>query len=180
MHPIQPNTPAMFSRWPPSASTASIEPKSYRVAKGPFQLRRRPLSRIARRPMNGKNWRAAARRTLPVKGSYCWFAAQHQTVCKRPRPRRSRAPNTAPGRSRHSRCKKLPGQKHPERSQRRTQDALYDRGTGGRQVADMPRVTVRSKRSRPALQCKGPNSMNCLPRDLCRQEFGEQIIVIGL
>ena len=32
----------------------------------------------------------------------------------------------------------------------------------------------------PGLTVKGLNSMNCLPRDLCRQEFGEKIIVIGL
>jgi len=82
--------------------------------------------------------------------------------------------------SRHSRNEKLPGQKHPKRGQRRTQDALYDRGTGGRQVMEMPRVTVRSKTSSPASQFKGPNSIYCLPRDLCRQEIGEQIIVIGL
>jgi hypothetical protein len=34
--------------------------------------------------------------------------------------------------------------------------------------------------SGPALQSKGPNSMKRLPRDLCRQEFGEQVIIIGL
>src|SRR3954447_22846535 len=89
-----------------------------------------------------------------------------------------RAPNTAPGRSRHSRCEKLRGQKHPKLSQHRTQDAVYDRRTGGRKVTDMPRAPVRSKTSSPALQSKGPNSMNCLPRDLFGKEIGEQIIVI--